>query len=110
VSLKLILIDEYRGSKAADRYQEYQEIASQILRFPKNQVKLALRQWKTERAEEKAEETADSESDLPETQEIDDVEELPGVTTEDELSVHSAQQVDQRVQQRLTDISASQSD
>ena len=100
ISLKLVLVDEFQGTKAGDTYQNYQEIAGQLLRFPAQQIQLALTEH------EHQSEDDESETLLPEDQQqladsLDDVVDLPGVT-EDDLSVQGAQQVEQNIQERLS--------
>lgn len=106
LSLKLALLDHYQGAWASDTYQEYQELAGQILRYPAQQIQLALEAF--EREQEAADDTDDPV--LPEDQQtlaesLDDVVDLPGVHTEDSVSPAEAQQIEERVQQRFSDLS-----
>lgn len=106
LSLKLALLDEFQGSRAGDTYQEYQEVAGQILRFPGQQIELALEEYEAQRQDD--DESADPL--LPEDQQtladsVDDITDLPGVGTEKDLSDKEAEKITERVQRRLSDSS-----
>jgi len=106
LSLKLALLDEFQGARAGDTYQEHQEVAGQILRFPKQQIELALKEYEKQRDDD----DESAESLLPEGQQtladsIDDITELPGVGTEKDLSDKEAEKITERVQRRLGDSS-----
>jgi hypothetical protein len=106
LSLKVALLENYQGACASSTYQEYQEVAGQILRFPGQQIQLALEEYERQRND-------DDESAaplLPENQQtlaesVDNIAELPGVTTETDLSNREAEKVTERVQRRLGDSS-----
>jgi hypothetical protein len=105
LALKLALLDEFQGSRAGDTYQEYQEVAGQILRFPGQQIELALEEYENDQQDDDAADPV-----LPEDQEtladsIEDITELPGIGTETELSDTEAERITERVQRRLTDSS-----
>jgi hypothetical protein len=101
----MAILQDYSGSKASDRYSEFQEIASQIMRFPSQQIQLALEEWQIQQMD-------DPESDeqiLPEDQQtlaesVEDIAELPGVRTEEELSVEDAQALEDGIQHRLPEM------
>jgi hypothetical protein len=101
LSLKLAILDNYEGSKAGRTYQEYQEIAGQILRHPSSQVQMALEQYEYETDEDDEDDEALIDEDQQTLAEsLQDVIDLDGVT-ENRLDATEAQQIETRVQQRL---------
>jgi hypothetical protein len=102
VSLKMEVLAEYSGSKASDRYADFQEIAAQIMRYPSQQIQLALEEWELQQMDDPqdtGEVLLDDQQTLAES--VDDIAELPGVKTEEELSIEDAQAVEDGIQSRL---------
>lgn len=104
LSLKLVLLDEFSGARAGDSFQNYQEIAGQLLRFPAQQIKMALTEHDMRTAGENGEEQdgeplVEDQTTLAES--LDDVVDLPGVT-EDDVTATEAEQLEQQIQQRLS--------
>lgn len=98
LSLKLAILDNYSGSKAGATYQEYQELAGEILRHPATQITLAKEQHQLESDTDDTETLDAAQQTLGES--LQDVMDLTGVT-ENRLNPTEAQKIEQRVQQRL---------
>ncbi|SEO19253.1 hypothetical protein SAMN05216388_100975 [Halorientalis persicus] len=101
LSLKLALLKNYSGSYGSNRFHELQELAGQILQYPAQQIQTAVEQWDLEHANDEDED----EQVLPNDQQtlaesLDDVLDIPGVNEAD-ISAAGAQQIENRVQQRL---------
>lgn len=100
LSLKLAILDNYEGSKAGKTYQEYQEIAGQILRYPSTQIQLALEQYEYEKDANDDDESLIDDEQQTLVESLGDVIDLEGVT-ENRLDATEAQKIESRVQQRL---------
>ena len=98
LSLKLAILDNYDGSRAGKTYQEYQELAGEILRHPATQITLAKEQHQFESDTDDTETLDAAQQTLGES--LQDVMDLTGVT-ENRLNPTEAQKIEQRVQQRL---------
>lgn len=99
LSLKLAILDNYEGSKAGKTYQEYQEIAGQILRYPSTQIQMAMEQYEYEKDADDDEVLIDPEQQTL-VESLEDVIDLKGVT-ENRLNPTEAQKIESRIQQRL---------
>lgn len=100
LSLKLAILDHYEGAKAGDTYQEYQEIAGQILRYPSTQLQMALEQYEYENDGDDDDESLIDDEQQTLAESLEDVMDLTGVT-ETQLDATEAQKIENRVQQRL---------
>jgi hypothetical protein len=100
LSLKLAILDNYEGSKAGKTYQDYQEIAGQILRYPSTQIQMALEQYEYEKDATDEDESLIDEEQQTLAESLGDVIDLDGVT-ENRLDATEAQKIESRVQQRL---------
>lgn len=99
LSLKLAILTNYSGTKAGNTYQEYQELAGEILRHPATQISLAKEQHQIESKSQAEEDELDqSQQTLGES--LQDVMDMTGVT-ENRLNPTEAQKIEQRVQQQL---------
>ncbi|WP_262342925.1 hypothetical protein [Haloplanus rubicundus] len=103
-SLLIALLDQYEGSWASDTYQEYTEVAGELLRKPAMMIQLAMQEHdrQTDEPDERV---------LPEGQQtlsdaLDDIVDIPGITVDSEadLSDGDAQRLQDRVQRCLDDI------
>jgi hypothetical protein len=100
LSLKLAILDNYEGSKAGKTYQEYQEIAGQILRYPSTQIQLAMEQYEYEKDTVDDDEPLIDDEQQTLVESLEDVIDLKGVT-ENRLNATDAQKIENRIQQRL---------
>lgn len=100
LSLKLAILDNYEGSKAGKTYQEYQEIAGQILRYPSTQIQLAMEQYEYEKDTVDDDEPLIDDEQQTLVESLEDVIDLKGVT-ENRLNATDAQKIESRIQQRL---------
>lgn len=98
LSLKMAILDHYDGSRAGNTYQEYQELAGEILRHPATQITLAKEQHQFESDTDDGDSLDDEQQTLGES--LQEVMDLTGVT-ENRLNPTEAQKIEQRVQQRL---------
>jgi hypothetical protein len=100
LSLKLAILDNYEGNRAGKTYREYQELAGEILRHPATMITTAKEQHKIE-AEQDDGDDVDLDADQTTLAEsLEDVMNMTGVT-ENRIDATEAQQIEQRVQQRL---------
>ncbi len=104
LSLLIALLDEYEGSWASNTYQEYLEVAGELLRKPAMMIQLAMQEY-DRRTDD------DSPRLLPENQQtlsdsLEDIVDIPGISvdTEADLSDQQAHRVQERVQKQLGDI------
>lgn len=98
LSLKLAILENYEGTKAGDTYQEYQELSGELLRHPGTQIALAKEEHRIATQDSDEIVLDDDQQTLGES--LADVINMSGVT-ENRLGANEAQQVQQRVQQRL---------
>jgi hypothetical protein len=106
LSLKLALLENFNGAHASSTYQEYQEVAGQILRFPGQQLELAIEEYERQRDDDdESAETLLAEDQQTLADSVDDISELPAVGTEEDISDREAQDISRRVQRRLGDSS-----
>lgn len=100
LSLKLALLEHYNGNRAGKTYREYQELAGEILRHPATMITTAKEQHRieSETPNNGASDLDNSQTTLAES--LEDVIELSGVT-ENSLDAIEAEEIEQRVQQRL---------
>jgi hypothetical protein len=102
LSLKLALLDNYQGAKASQTFNDYQELAGSILRYPATQLQAALEQHRKEAAadDEAADEPVVDDAQTTLAESLSDITDITGIT-ETALDATDAQQAEQRVQQRL---------
>jgi hypothetical protein len=109
INLKLTLISEYEGSKASDRFTDFQEIAGQIMRHPSQQIQLAFEEYALRQGDNDQQDSLIPEDQQTLAESVEDIAELPGVTTEQELDLSDAQALEDQVQHQLGDICTPQS-
>jgi len=104
LSLLLALLEEYTGSWASNTYQEYLEVAGELLRTPAMMIQLALQEH--DRQVEDAAERVLVEGQQTLSDALEDIVDIPGidVDTEATLSDEEAQRLHDQVQQQLSDI------
>jgi hypothetical protein len=104
LSLLLTLLEEYTGSWASNTYQEYLEVAGELLRTPAMMIQLAIQEH--DRQVEDAAERVLVEGQQTLSDALEDIVEIPGidVDTEAALSDREAQRLHDQVQQQLDDI------
>jgi hypothetical protein len=104
LSLLLTLLEEYTGSWASNTYQEYLEVAGELLRTPAMMIQLAMQEH--DRQVEDAGERVLAEGQQTLSDALEDIVEIPGidVDTEAALSDREAQRLHDQVQQQLDDI------
>jgi len=101
LSLLLALLEEYNGSWASDTYQEYLEVAGEVLRTPAMMIQLAMQEH-DQRVNDATERVlAEGQQTLSDA--IEDIVDIPGidVDTEAALSDQEAQRFHDHVQQQL---------
>jgi len=99
LSLKIAVLQNYNGNKAGKTYQEYQELAGEILRHPATQITLAKEQHRIESEKNNSGEDLDTgQQTLAES--LEEVMDLSGVT-ENQITASGAQRMENQVQQRL---------
>lgn len=98
LALKLAILENYEGTKAGDTYQEYQELSGELLRHPGTQIALAKEEHRILTQDSDKIVIDNDQQTLGES--LADVINMSGVT-ENQLGASEAQQVQQRVQQRL---------
>lgn len=98
------MIEEYGGSRASDTWQEYLEVAGELLQTPAMMIQLAMREH--DRQTSDATERVLEEGQKRLSDELEDIIELPGieVDTEATLSDGEAQRIQDHVQQQLGDL------
>jgi hypothetical protein len=103
-SLLIALLEEYTGSWASNTYQEYLEVAGELLRTPAMMIQLAMQEH--DRQVEDAAERVLTEGQQTLSDALEDIVETPGidVDTEAALSDGEAQRLHDEVQQQLDDI------
>jgi len=108
LSLLIALVDEYEGSWASNTHQEYLEVAGELLQKPAMMIQLAMKEHdrQTDEPEERV---------LPANQQtlsdaLEDVVDIPGieVDTEVNLTDGTAQQLHNRIQRKITDLTSSE--
>jgi hypothetical protein len=109
LNLKLALLSEYDGSRASDRFTGFQELAGQIMRRPAQQIQLAFEEYALQQQDADQPDHMIPEDQQTLAESVEDIAELPGVTTEGELDVANAQALEDQVQHQLGNISAPQS-
>jgi len=104
LSLLIALLEEYTGSWASNTYQEYLEVAGELLRTPAMMIQLAMQEH--DRQVEDAAERVLAEGQQTLSNALEDIAEIPGidVDTEAALSDREAQRLHDQVQQQLDDI------
>lgn len=104
LSLLIALLNEYDGSHASNTYQEYLEVAGELLRKPAMMIQLAMNEH--DRHTDKSEERVLPASQQTLSDALEDVVDIPGidVNTEVDLTDGAAQRLHDRVQYRLDDI------
>ncbi|MFD1635428.1 hypothetical protein ACOZ4L_16660 (plasmid) [Haloplanus ruber] len=101
LSLKLAILDNYDGNRAGKTYREYQELAGEILRHPATMITTAKEQYRIEAAQDEEKDEPDLDADQTTLADsLEDVMDMAGVT-ENRIDATEAQQIEQRVQQRL---------
>ncbi len=107
LSLLIALLDEYDGSIASDRYQEYLEIAGELFRTPSMMIQLAVKEYDRQVGDESKRMLPDDQQTLSDA--LEDIVDIPGidVDTEIDLSDPAAQRLQDKVQRTLSDISGS---
>jgi hypothetical protein len=104
LSLLLALLEEYDGPWASNTYQEYLEVAGELLRTPAMMIQLAMQEH-----DRQVEDTADrvlAEGQQTLSDALEDIIDIPGidVDTEAALSDGQAQRLHDQVQHRLDDM------
>ena len=104
LSLLIALLEEYTGSWASNTYQEYLEVAGELLRTPAMMIQLAMQEH--DRQVEDAAERVLTEGQQTLSDALEDIVDIPGidVDTEAALSDGEAQRLHDEVQQQLDDI------
>jgi len=104
LSLLIALLEEYTGSWASNTYQEYLEVAGELLRSPAMMIQLAMQEH--DRQVEDAAERVLAEGQQTLSDALEDIVDIPGieVDTEAALSDMEAQRLHDQVQQQLDDI------
>ncbi|WP_318570667.1 hypothetical protein [Salinigranum marinum] len=104
LSLLIALLEEYTGSWASNTYQEYIEVAGELLRTPAMMIQLAMQEH--DRQVEDAAERVLTEGQQTLSDALEDIVDIPGidVDTEAALSDGEAQRLHDRVQQQLDDM------
>ncbi len=103
LSLLIALLDEYAGSRASNTYQEYLEVAGELLRSPAIMIQLAIQEH--DRQVEDTTKRVLTEGQQTLSDALEDIVDIPGidVDTEAALSDREAQRLHDQVQQ-LDDI------
>jgi hypothetical protein len=104
LSLLIALLEEYTGSWASNTYQEYLEVAGELLRTPAMMIQLAMQEH--DRQVKDAAERVLAESQQTLSDALEDIVQIPGieVDTEAALSDREAQRLHDQIQQQLDDI------
>jgi hypothetical protein len=104
LSLLLALLEEYDGSWASNTYQEYLEVAGELLRTPAMMIQLAMQEH--DRQVEDAADRVLAEGQQTLSDALEDIVDIPGieVDTEAGLSDGQAQRLHDQVQHRLNDM------
>jgi len=105
LALKLTLLDEFQGEKASDRFRELEEIAGQLLQYPVQQIQIANTEHNHRIEAEDDDETTLAPSQQTIAESLSDLQEVPGVIT-DELDLAESQQVQMKVQSTLEEVDA----
>lgn len=100
LSLKLALLDNFDGNRAGATYQEYQELAGEILRHPATMITTAKEQFRIEAQADDEDDVALDAEQTTLADSLEDVLEMTGVT-ENRIDASEAEQIERRVQQRL---------
>ncbi|WP_136602848.1 hypothetical protein [Salinigranum halophilum] len=106
LSLLLALLEEYDGPWASNTYQEYLEVAGELLRTPAMMIQLAMQEH-----DRQVEDTADrvlAESQQTLSDALEDVVDIPGikVDTEASLSDQEAQRIQNQMQHTFDELGA----
>jgi hypothetical protein len=109
LSLKLALLDHFEGAKGGDSYQQYQEVAGQLLVSPAQQVQIALTGYENDQDEDDEEGELVDVDQMTLGESLDDILDLPGVSEED-LELTDSERINARVQQRLGEAASSEAD
>jgi hypothetical protein len=104
LSLLIALLEEYTGSWASNTYQEYLEVAGELLRTPAMMIQLAIQEH--DRQVEDAAERILAAGQQTLSDSLEDIVDIPGINvdTEAALSDGEAQRLHDQVQQQLDDI------
>jgi len=104
LSLLIALLDSYEGSLASDTYQEYIDVAGELLRKPAMMIQLALKEHDRQVEEPDERVLADDQQTLSDA--LEDIVDVPGieVDTEVDLSDSGAQRLHDRVQRKLGEL------
>jgi len=104
LSLLIALLEEYTGSWASNTYQEYLEVAGELLRTPAMMIQLAMQEHDRQADETTERVLAEGQQTLSDA--FEDIVDIPGieVDTEAALSDQEAQRLHDQVQQQLGDI------
>jgi len=104
LSLLIVVLEEYKGSWASDTWQEYLEVAGELLQTPAMMIQLAMREHDRQTTDP-AERVLDEEQQRL-NDDLEDIIDLPGIEidTGDTLSNCEAQRIQDHVQQQLDDI------
>jgi hypothetical protein len=109
LSLKLALLDHFEGAKGGESYQQYQEVAGQLLVSPAQQVQIALTGYENDQSEDDEEGELVDVDQMTLGESLDDILDLPGVSEED-LELTDSERISARVQQRLGETAPSEAD
>ena len=104
LSLLLALLEEYDGSWASNTYQEYLEVAGELLRTPAMMIQLAMQEH--DRQVEDAADRVLAEGQQTLSDALEDIVDIPGIAVDTEagLSDGQAQRLHDQVQHRLNDM------
>lgn len=98
-------VGDGEGEKASDRFRELEEIAGQLLQYPVQQIQIANTEHNHRIEAEDDDETTLAPSQQTIAESLSDLQEVPGVIT-DELDLAESQQVQMKVQSTLEEVDA----
>lgn len=104
LSLLITLRESYEGSMASDTFQEYLEVAGELLRKPSMMIQLALKEHDRQTVDQSDRILPNDQQTLSDT--LEDLAAIPGidVDTEIDLSDQQAQRLQNRVQRTFEDL------
>ncbi len=99
----LTLLEEYTGSWASNSYQEYLEVAGELLRTPAMMIQLAMQEHDRQVKDQRDRVLPDGQQTLSDA--LEDIVEIPGIEVgaERALTDQQAQQLTDRIQRTLTE-------